>query len=451
MKLRHIFGAGTHVGNKRDNNEDSYACDPENELWIVADGMGGLGFGEVASAISTYTILTNVRDGRGVNQSIELAHKRIQEFAARDGMGANAGTTIVLLLSQGNRYNVFWAGDSRAYLFDGSLSQLTVDHSIVQSLVEQGELTAKEAESDPRKNAVTKALGVKELGTVRADSVSNRWRAEQKVLLCSDGLSDCVRQHEIEAILQEQDTDQEKVDKLIDAAVTAGGKDNITVILISAPDELEGSDDTDVPEVKNRAKEDTTEVNPDSDTDATRMRPLSFDILGQTDEASVSRPQQLELPEAMDNSRIKIPKPDLWLDWQKWLLAATTVVTVILFARLTTAEKKTVTPFTTAGLVQLQTTSNIPMALNDLPTINLAQPGTVIQLGIFSRLQGAESRQFDLGKIGLIPQIEKKIIDDSIMYAVLLGPFRDATRHAETIALLEAQKFQYFSRPAFHY
>ncbi len=244
------FGAGTHVGNVRDNNEDSFVCDEENHLWIVADGMGGLGFGEVASAITTFTVARHVRDGHGVNQAIELAHRRIKEYADSEGMGTNMGTTIVLLLSQGSLYNIFWVGDSRAYSYrQGELSQITVDHSLVQSLIDQGELTREEAESDPRKNAVTRALGVQELDTVRADSISEKWQAGQRILLCSDGLTDCVPHDQIEEILANGRTNQEQVDELVNRALEHGGKDNVTIVLVSAPEAAGQHDsDTHVPE-----------------------------------------------------------------------------------------------------------------------------------------------------------------------------------------------------------
>jgi protein phosphatase len=245
----HQYGAGTDVGNVRDNNEDSFVCDTQKELWIVADGMGGLGFGEVASAITTFTVTTLVREGHGVNQAIELAHSRIKEYAETDGLGTNMGTTIVLLLSHGSLYNIFWVGDSRAYLFDqGTMKQVTIDHSLVQNLIDQGELTKEEAEFDPRKNAVTRALGVQELDTVRADSVSERWQPGQKILLCSDGLTDCVRDHDIESIMSSGGTDQEIVDRLVEAALEGGGKDNVTVIVVSAPETARSTDsDTHVP------------------------------------------------------------------------------------------------------------------------------------------------------------------------------------------------------------
>ena len=231
----HQFGAGTHVGKVRDNNEDNYVCDASNALWIIADGMGGLGFGEVASAITTFTVTRQIHQGHGVNQAIELAHKRVQEFARNVGMGTDMGTTIVLLYSQATLYNVFWVGDSRAYLFDRKLTQMTVDHSLVQSLIEEGEITREEATVDPRKHAITRALGVQGLETVRADSISEKWKPGQKILLCSDGLTDCVSDEEIEAVLSGSGSDQEMVNSLIQKALAGGGTDNVTVILVSAP------------------------------------------------------------------------------------------------------------------------------------------------------------------------------------------------------------------------
>jgi protein phosphatase len=245
----HHFAAGTDLGNARDNNEDTYVCIGEHGLWIVADGMGGLGDGEAASAITAYTLVTMIKEGHGVNQAIETAHQKIKEYALVDAEGTNMGTTLVLLLSQGSVYNVFWVGDSRGYLFDGTLTQITRDHSLLQSLVDKGELTAEEAEVDPRKNAITKALGVQQLDTVRADSISEKWKPGQKILLCSDGLSDYVNDEEITQILQAEGSDQDKVDNLIDKALVAGGRDNITVVLVEARASVTRADsDTEVPD-----------------------------------------------------------------------------------------------------------------------------------------------------------------------------------------------------------
>lgn len=257
------YGAATHVGNVRENNEDSYVCDPAKNLWIVADGMGGLGFGEVASAIATHTVTTHIQKGNGVNQAIELAHQRIRDYAESDAMGTNMGTTLVLLISQGSLYNLFWAGDSRAYLMDESLSQLTVDHSLVQTLIERGELTEAQAETDPRKNAVTRALGVQELDTVRADSISDKWKPNQKILLCSDGLSDLVSLAEIETVMVKKISNQAMANELVAMALTAGGKDNITIIIVSAPTQsIQVDQDTYVPDDIT----DSTEIREDDDT-----------------------------------------------------------------------------------------------------------------------------------------------------------------------------------------
>lgn len=252
------FAAASHVGNVRDNNEDSYICDTENNVWIIADGMGGLGFGEVASAISGFTIRNQLHHGHGVNQAIELAHQEIKSYALKETMNTNMGTTIVLLVCHGGLYNIFWVGDSRAYLFQphaqrgsvrGSLRQLTTDHSLVQALVERGEITADQAKTDPRKNAVTRALGVQEIDTVRADSISDKWVPGNQILLCSDGLSDCVSDAEIESILSQEFSDQHKTDNLIRQALSNGGRDNITAVLISAPGTVcHGDSDTQIPD-----------------------------------------------------------------------------------------------------------------------------------------------------------------------------------------------------------
>lgn len=243
------YGAGTHIGNVRDNNEDSYVCETNKSLWMVTDGMGGLGFGEVASAIGAYTITKLIRQGHGVNQAIESAHREIKKFSNSDGVDTNMGTTMVLLLSKGTLYNIFWVGDSRAYLFDKNLKQITVDHSLVQQLVEKGELTEEQAALDPRKNAVTRALGVREFKTVRADSISDRWRSDQKVLLCSDGLSDFVLERDIEMVLQGPGSNQNMVDTLINMALENGGKDNITVVIVSAPETaIKAEGDTEEPD-----------------------------------------------------------------------------------------------------------------------------------------------------------------------------------------------------------
>lgn len=476
----HQFGAGTHVGNVRDNNEDSYVCDPDKELWIVADGMGGLGFGEVASAISTYTVQSQLREGHGVNQAIELAHQRIKEFAATEGQGTNMGTTLVLLLSQGSLYNIFWVGDSRAYSFDGRLNQITIDHSLVQNLIEQGEITQEEAAVDPRKNAVTRALGVQELETVRADSISNKWQPNQKILLCSDGLTDCVDDKTIQAILSEEGSDQSKVDTLISKALKQGGKDNITVLLISAPRSAQiGDSDTHVPE----EIDDSTQMSNDTqrcvnfemhssapvqlemavnqiptlhetiDLSSTVSRDVSQNLASSNIAPSETAPLNMETatPESIADAN-KLSSTSIWARRQKWITAAILSITMVLFARLTTADKTEVveTPFSTGELVEQNMVSNMPESLS-LPDIDWPVPGTVIQMGIYSKLPGAEIQQLELNQLGFKPYIEKKFESDKVLYAVLLGPFTEYSDHQLTKAKLVAHDLVYFERPDAQY
>ena len=239
--MQSTYAAGTHLG-RRENNEDSYVCDAEHGLWLVADGVGGLSLGEVASAISAYTLKTMIANGHGVHQAIETAHQRIQEYGKEHG--SNLGTALVLLLSPGSLYNIFWAGDCRAYLFDGSLNLITHDHSHLQFLLDSGDVSEEEAAADPRKKGLTKVLGIQELETVRPDTISDRWKPEQKILLCSDGLSGCVSDEDIQQILRMEGTDQDRVDSLIEKALIEGGQDNITAILVSPPPSaLEPTDD----------------------------------------------------------------------------------------------------------------------------------------------------------------------------------------------------------------
>jgi serine/threonine protein phosphatase PrpC len=440
----HEFGAGTHVGNLRDNNEDSFVCDPEKELWIVADGMGGLGFGEVASAISTHTVATQVNEGHGVNQAIELAHKRIKAYADNEGMGTNMGTTMVLLLSQGSLYNIFWVGDSRAYLFDSDqIKQLTTDHSLVQSLIEQGEITQEEAKSDPRKNAVTRALGVQELETVRADSVSEKWQPNQKILLCSDGLTDCVSSDDIAKILAQDGTDQSRVDNLIVAALAGGGKDNITIIVVSASENAKKPEsDTHVPANVN----DSTYVPMDSGT-----KRNTHQAIATNSPQGVSLPSTASPSTASYSEEVHQEAPKGWFNLQNWIGAFAMVIAVIVFARLTTADRSESTEFPVPQMVQLETEDAIPVARQGIPDIKLPETGTVLQLGLFSRLEGAEIRQQEASRQGYVPFIEKKISMDEVQYVVLLGPYYDQQSMLKTSNALEREGIKHFQRPDAQY
>jgi serine/threonine protein phosphatase PrpC/cell division protein FtsN len=447
------YGAGTNVGNVRDNNEDSYVCDEEKDLWIVADGMGGLGFGEVASAITTLTVTRMVREGHGINQAIEIAHQNIKKYAETDGMGTNMGTTIVLLLSHGSLYNIFWVGDSRAYLLDKEqMKQVTTDHSLVQSLIDQGELTKEQAETDPRKNAVTRALGVQELETVRADSISERWQPGQKILLCSDGLTDCVSDAKIEELMLEGGEDQEIVDRLIEAALEGGGKDNVTVIVISAPTHAKISDtDTYVPAAATR---DDTDVPLSDDT----YVPSPDDMQSQKREAG----QQLDLRiEDAPESQAHNPKPTSLVATnslaakktendttlvsanQPWYKISSAVAVAVLFLVIVASVGFDRPNASVPENFRSQDSSPATPIARNFPDTKFPTAGAKLQLGVFSKLQGAESRQTKLSSLGLTPHIEKRLDVTGTLYAVVLGPLDDED-HQKVLRKLKKNDMNYF-------
>ena len=232
------FGHGKHIGNVREFNEDSYACDPELGLWVVADGMGGHECGDIASQIAVDFIIEQVRQGHELQDAIGQAHKIIH-LAAEQNLGMpGMGTTVVAIRLQENRFEVGWVGDSRAYLISkGSLYQITRDHSFVQQMIDAGELSHLEARSHPYRNVITQALGASDIQEVSVGYVDGIFYRDHQILLCSDGLTSEVGEIEIREALIGDLTEQQKVDVLIQSALDNGGADNVTVVLVSAPDD----------------------------------------------------------------------------------------------------------------------------------------------------------------------------------------------------------------------
>lgn len=236
------YSAASHPGLLRDNNEDCFLSRPEHGLWLVADGMGGHEAGEVASAIVRDTIERETQDNPDISliDSIQHAHASILSSAIQ-GVGApGMGSTVVALKSNLEKYQVAWVGDSRAYLWTptrdgGRLEQLSTDHSYVQMLVETGVIRPEDAESHPEKNIITQCLGMQELSKVRVDLIENQWQKDQWILLCSDGLTDEVNDKTIAQILYESNDCLAAVDQLLHAALTGGGRDNITLQIIESP------------------------------------------------------------------------------------------------------------------------------------------------------------------------------------------------------------------------
>ncbi len=229
------FALGTHTGWVRKLNEDSHLALPKLGLWVIADGMGGHEAGEVASGITVLEIARSIEQGMPLVEAIETAHRKIQTAARNGEGGANMGSTVVAAKLEGLRYEIAWVGDSRAYLWNGALHQLTKDHSYVQQLLDAGLITKSEIRGHPYRNVISQALGTggADQVNIKADLVSGELGENDTLLLCSDGLSGEVDDDVIADILAETMDAQTRVERLIAAALAAGGKDNITVIVLT--------------------------------------------------------------------------------------------------------------------------------------------------------------------------------------------------------------------------
>jgi serine/threonine protein phosphatase PrpC len=239
----------TNPGRKRRRNEDAFVCEPP--LFAVADGMGGAQAGEIASSLAA-TALAGALNGEvapadaeaTVVELIQEANRRVHQRATNDAAASGMGTTMTVALAGADDVvAIGHVGDSRAYLLrDGSLEQLTDDHSLVAELVRRGELSPEEAEVHPQRSVITRALGTDP--DVDVDVFSVTGRSNDLFLLCSDGLSTMVDADAIAGIVAQHRFDLESATRaLIKAANDSGGEDNITVVLFeldgtaAAPDE----------------------------------------------------------------------------------------------------------------------------------------------------------------------------------------------------------------------
>ena len=240
------FGASTDIGNVREHNEDSFLAEPSLGLWLVADGMGGHACGEVASDIASRTIGEAVSDGNDLTDAIQKSHEAILD-AVENGIGKKGmGTTVIALQIQNTEYQVAWVGDSRAYLWDGvELKQISKDQSLVQMLVDTGKITEEEAMFHPQKNIIYQNLGAGDIGELNIGLSKGRLKRGQKILLCSDGLSDEITRDEIKEVVAAGGSDQQIADNLVKRVLETEAHDNITVILVTAPNDAPDEDDED--------------------------------------------------------------------------------------------------------------------------------------------------------------------------------------------------------------
>jgi protein phosphatase len=228
------FAAATHAGLKRKHNEDCYEADGALGLWLVADGVGGHSCGEVASDIVRTTVKHDVIAGQSLTQAITRAHQAVLDEIGRDEKASGMGSTVVALLLAGDNYELAWVGDSRAYLWNSSLQQLSHDHNRVSELMDQGIITQQQASQHPERHVLTQSLGVSEQMALQPGQRQGTLARDQQILLCSDGLSDELPDEKIATIMATHNSPQSQVDALIQAALAAGGNDNITAIVIGA-------------------------------------------------------------------------------------------------------------------------------------------------------------------------------------------------------------------------
>jgi serine/threonine protein phosphatase PrpC len=238
MTLSLRFAARSDVGLVRQGNEDSGYAGPS--LLAVADGMGGHAAGEVASSVAVATLAGLDDDVAGtelldsLKSAVDEANSTLRDMVDQHPQLEGMGTTLTALLWAGRRLGLVHVGDSRAYLLrDGGLTQITHDHTFVQTLVDEGRITEEEADHHPQRSLIMRALDGR--GTVEMDLSVREVRPGDRYLLCSDGLSGVVPRTLLAETLSEGDPET-AADKLIELALRGGGPDNVTCIVADVVD-----------------------------------------------------------------------------------------------------------------------------------------------------------------------------------------------------------------------
>lgn len=240
------FSGQTDTGKVRSRNEDSFACVPAQNLWVVADGMGGHESGDFASQTITAQSEKFIQQPELetslllLEENLLHSNEIIRDKADKLGKNLTIGSTVTCLYAWKNLAFLLWAGDSRTYRFrNRTLERLTDDHSYVEELVRMGKITAAEAESHPAANVVLNAIGID--NDIVIDMEYSEIEDNDLFILCSDGLYKDLTEDKISQIIDNHEASLEELNhKLISAALDAGGSDNCTVVLVKAS--LEKSD-----------------------------------------------------------------------------------------------------------------------------------------------------------------------------------------------------------------
>lgn len=244
-----MVGMISDIGNFRKLNEDFVGCIEEKayRCYIVADGMGGHNGGEIASSTAVQYITDTINNSGEtddidnlIRKTIDEANKEIYELARQKEALNGMGTTLTLCLVKGNMMKVANIGDSSCFILkDKKVEKVTKDHSLVQELIDSGSITEEEGKKHPNKNIITRALGTKL--DVKVDIFNVSLSEVEKVLLCTDGLSNSVSKDEMEEVLCKYDNNQKSCEELIEISKRNGSKDNISVIVFEGACENEGN------------------------------------------------------------------------------------------------------------------------------------------------------------------------------------------------------------------
>jgi PPM family protein phosphatase len=230
--MRIEVGAATDIGRVREGNEDSYLVDAP--LYAIADGMGGHRGGEVASSLAIETMEAMSKAGDGsLADLVRAANRAVHDRSLHDRAVSGMGTTLTAIVVEDRTAHLAHVGDSRGYLLRaGDLRQITTDHTVVARMVTAGEISREEADEHPHRNVLTRTVGTE--ADVAVDEDDLPLLDGDRVLLCSDGLTDMVAEDQIAAILETEPDPQRAADRLVKAANRAGGIDNITVLILDA-------------------------------------------------------------------------------------------------------------------------------------------------------------------------------------------------------------------------
>ena len=231
----------TDIGRHRKMNQDYVYISQRPvgnlpNLFIVADGMGGHNAGEYASRHTVNTIVSSasssdfIQPAAILEEAIKAANKELIRQASLDTSMWGMGTTVVAAVILENRLYVANVGDSRLYIVNKSITQITKDHSYVEEMVRRGEIAREDARLHPDKNIITRAVGA--LGEIEIDFFEEELAYGDEILLCSDGLTNMIEDEQIYQIIKMQEDVCEQADKLIETANQNGGKDNITVVIV---------------------------------------------------------------------------------------------------------------------------------------------------------------------------------------------------------------------------